>query len=548
MSPKTSSAVDKRALRLIDAALDLQEAGDHERAVEILVEARSLTPDYAPLYLLLGLAYRDGERYEEAESSLRRAVDLDPEQIEAVESLVLLLCDTDRSPEAIQLLQERVQKRMGDSQRFRLLAEMLQRTGQSAEAMEMVEQALALDEGDVRAWLVKGWALEDLGRHADAIEAARSGMEHLPSRESENSDLLEGLGRLELAALSGSGQAEEALARAEQLQQRYPAMPLFPVLRATLLFGMDRREDALRVLNEAVEAGLDTAALVRAGFVAAYRLLAEWYKSLHAQGCPEEAWKVARAYLPEDTPDLWGIVGPNIAHSVQSLYMEGKVAASHAAYEQLRELYGDPAGFSYWMAEDFAPLDLAEAQRYWSLALQQSPDTELRVAILAALGYCYLIEGRLAEANERLSEAIMTEVPQKKGGVSFYEASWWDGQEALPTARPSEGVSKLPAQGPAAHAKRVSAQEAAMANLVNLAQLEGHLEEIEATARHIVAEAPESTRGYKLLGWVLRAQGRYNEARQAWQEAFVRLPPRPRGVIGVWEGDTISRWLADLPT
>jgi tetratricopeptide (TPR) repeat protein len=547
MNPSASGGVDKRALRLIHAALDLQEAGDHDRAVEILLEARSLTPDYAPLHLLLGLAYRDGERYEEAESSLRRAIEYDPERIEAVESLVLLLCDTDRSPEAVQLLQERVQTRTADSQGFSLLAETLRRTGQPAEALVMAERALALDEGDGRAWLIKAEALEDLGRHADAIEAARSGMEHLPSREGKASGLLEDLGRLELSALSRSAQAEEALARADQLRQHHPAVPLFPLLQARLLFKMDRREDALRVLNRAVEAGIDTAALVKAEFVAADALLVEWYKSLHAQGRSEEAWKVARAYLPDDSPELLDILWPNLAYSIQSLYMDGKVAASRTAYEQLLALNEYPAEFTYWMAEDFAPLDLAEAQRYWSLALQQSPDTELRVAILAALGYCHLVEGRFAEANECLQEAVMTESPQATKGVSFYAASWWDGQDALPTSLPSEGVSRLPAQEPAGHVRHVSAQDAAIANLVTLAQFEGCLDEVETMARQIIAQAQESTRGYKVLGRVLRAQSRYNEARQAWQEAMVRLPARPKGIIGVWEGDTLSRWLADLP-
>jgi tetratricopeptide (TPR) repeat protein len=95
-----------RHLKLIEAALDLQQAGDQQRALDTLLEAKQEAPDYATIHLLLGITYQALNRWDEAEASLRQALELEPDYAAALQALGLLLSTRKRFEEAIRFLKQ----------------------------------------------------------------------------------------------------------------------------------------------------------------------------------------------------------------------------------------------------------------------------------------------------------------------------------------------------------------------------------------------------------------------------------------------------------
>lgn len=128
-------------LRIIDAAVTLQQAGERERSIELLLDAQRSAPNYAPTHLLLGLAYRDAGRLEEAEARLRQAIQLDPKQTDALQALGLLLAQQRRSEEAIKVLQQHAELEPDNVVTLRALSNELARARRTEEATALLEKA-----------------------------------------------------------------------------------------------------------------------------------------------------------------------------------------------------------------------------------------------------------------------------------------------------------------------------------------------------------------------------------------------------------------------
>jgi tetratricopeptide (TPR) repeat protein len=135
------STPSEKVLQVINAALSLQQAGEQVRALEILEQIQEQAPDYAPLHLLIGLAYRDAGQLEVAEAELRRAIKLDPKQSEAIRSLGLLLAAQKRSSEAIQWLKKYTELQPGDSITLKALGAQMARLNRHDEAIQLLKEA-----------------------------------------------------------------------------------------------------------------------------------------------------------------------------------------------------------------------------------------------------------------------------------------------------------------------------------------------------------------------------------------------------------------------
>ena len=139
----TSGAVvpPESVLQIIDAAVDLQQAGEVEKSIELLLDAQHRAPYYAPTHLLLGLAYRDAGRLEEAEARLRRAIELDPQQPEALQTLGLLLAQRRRPEEAIATLRQHLELVPDSVDTLRALVLELILAGRVEESTTLLEKA-----------------------------------------------------------------------------------------------------------------------------------------------------------------------------------------------------------------------------------------------------------------------------------------------------------------------------------------------------------------------------------------------------------------------
>lgn len=136
-----ATKIPESTLRLIDAALDLQQAGALDQAISVLEQAGKAAANYAPLHLILGLAYRDHGRFLEAEASLRRAIKLDPQQTDALQSLGLLLLTQQREQEAADYLGQHAAAIPNDAITLKALASALHKLERTDEAVVTLANA-----------------------------------------------------------------------------------------------------------------------------------------------------------------------------------------------------------------------------------------------------------------------------------------------------------------------------------------------------------------------------------------------------------------------
>lgn len=141
MSEKPEMTPDRQVLHVIDAAASLQEVGEVVKAIDLLLHAQQLAPYYAPVHMLLGLAYREAGRLEESEATLHRALELDPEQPPALQGLGLLLAEKGQRDEAIELLRRHLALRKGDPLTLQALSNQLYLAGQGEEGLALLREA-----------------------------------------------------------------------------------------------------------------------------------------------------------------------------------------------------------------------------------------------------------------------------------------------------------------------------------------------------------------------------------------------------------------------
>ena len=136
--------------------------------------------DVAAIRMLAELAARIG-RWRDAESLLRRAVELAPGWNAAKANLALVLGRTGRAPEALGLLEEIFEEEPDDVGHWNLKAATLGRVGEFEEAIRLYEGVLERSPAQPRVWLSYGHMLKTIGRQADGIAAYRKAIELQPT-------------------------------------------------------------------------------------------------------------------------------------------------------------------------------------------------------------------------------------------------------------------------------------------------------------------------------------------------------------------------------
>jgi tetratricopeptide (TPR) repeat protein len=605
-----TSSPDERVLRLIDAALELQEAGEFTRALEILRDAQSQAPDYAPIHVLMGLTYRQSGKLEEATASLQQATELDPDQPEAIQSLGLLLATQRRSREAVKWLKRHAELQPRDSVTLKALGAELARLGrqdegehilgqawretqdtevgitygrylirigrweqaekvlrqvaettpqpkplvewayaqvllerceealqvlqqileidpsfdrawrgvstcntslgQFAEALEAANRALAIDDKHCRNWLAKANALMSLGRHAEVLEAAQTGAKYVPPDDAEARPVLLELRLREVEALFQLESTDEALAYLEELKSQFPTEERFVHLHVSVLYHLERWEDVLHVLDGARDAGLPL-----------YENLAPLrYEVLHILDRAEEAWGFIQPMVASQKEQLQALGDVGV-----SLYVKGKIRAARAVFEQLHTFAPEVGRFAcnlgFILTGEGEP---PEAEARFLRALEAPDSQEIRPLVLVNLGHLYLIQSEYGKAKTLLEQAAS--LAGDEGAI--LRIAYWQEDRVV-----SDELAYPP--------RSLPVQTAANANLVTLALAQGQTKEAETVAKQMISDSPDSPWGYEMLGWVRRTEGKYAEARVAWESAF-------QGVTRSQEQEVIEGWLQSLPT
>lgn len=174
----------KEALRrrpeLFESRLNLGSAlgamERHDEALEVLVGLTEAFPEEAEAYLALAFEQRMAGDDGAAEASYRRAMEIDPDGVEAPLGLSVVLDRLGRGDEAIALLEETAR----GTDRIEpdlTLADAFERAGRIDEAIVTLVGATASPQAD--SALLGGIALKlrDLGAPDQALEAARVGVE-----------------------------------------------------------------------------------------------------------------------------------------------------------------------------------------------------------------------------------------------------------------------------------------------------------------------------------------------------------------------------------
>lgn len=267
-------------------------AGDARAAASALERALTLDPSYRSAHYLLGLAYRELGRDEEARSELALGVEgrarylPDPLAGELRRYAVarttrlqqaLLALEAGKPERAAKILEALRQEQPDDVTVLNDLAIALQRTGQLEPAFQLLERAKDLDPGVLSTWINLAALLLDQGMTARALEHAEralalapdSGKAHLTRArvllragrpEEARAELVQSLrldprGTEALALLAHTslalGRLEEARAHYASLARVAPADPAARVGLADVALRSGDRAQARRELAEA---------------------------------------------------------------------------------------------------------------------------------------------------------------------------------------------------------------------------------------------------------------------------------------------------------
>ncbi len=217
----------------------LYHASRFDEAIELLEEALRQRPDYGDAALRLGHCYQSKGLFADAEHAYRKALQVEPTSLMVQQSLGGVLNDMGRNTEAEQLLRAALEQSRDQRQTAALhhnLAASLKQQGRFEEALELFDRAKAAAADIPIVDYNRGGTLQELGRLDEAVEAYRSAIVRNPLNLDAHNDLNRLLYRL--------GRDEELLQSLDDVAAGHPKIGGLPLLKADLLFKLDRFAEA----------------------------------------------------------------------------------------------------------------------------------------------------------------------------------------------------------------------------------------------------------------------------------------------------------------
>lgn len=195
-----------------------------ERLGELYVQ-QGVMSEARPIYLNLAEIQMKGGRSEQAVQTLRKLLDLEPDNLRVQMRLAELYQAIGQGGEA--------------SKTFVLSAQRLFDRGDTTEARKMVDRALTLDKKNARAIALKARLLAAANQHGEAIQL----LEGIPSVSGDSAKLLCDL-------YLKTGRTDDAVARARQVMAAQPGQFGTPLLVAMGLFEAGQSDKALELIAE----------------------------------------------------------------------------------------------------------------------------------------------------------------------------------------------------------------------------------------------------------------------------------------------------------
>jgi tetratricopeptide (TPR) repeat protein len=423
--PENDSAVEQLTQLLLDE-------NKSEDAIALLEGMVSRVPS-ASLYDLLGDAYTQAHDLPKAEAAYRKAVDMEPSELNHLRGLGQTLLNEEKYPDALTVYQKLVDQMPDDADNYLRIAQIYRELHQLDKAEENLVKARQYAPGSLEVMYNEAMIYESQGRYEDAIRVlsdAVTGIKAqsavLPSRRRSLAILYQQLGllyrdtqnyqaaiytfqelghlgeeedhRARLFIMDTYRQAKDlpkALAAGRDAITKYPNDPAIRQSQALLLGENQQTDEAIKVLESDSKNGIvDRDNLLN---------LAQIYERAKRYKEAEETARKAEALPgdPHENETTWLLLGA--IYERQKLYDK--------AEEQFKKaLAVDPKNatvlnyYGYMLADRGIRLD--EAQDFVQRAVDQEPFNGL---YLDSLGWVYFKQGKVDEAETQLRKALERE-------------------------------------------------------------------------------------------------------------------------------------------
>lgn len=345
---------------------------DYATAAAEFGEVTQTNPDYAGAYYMLGLSQRAMGKVSQALGNLRKAVELEGDNVSYKVALGQALVQSDQFQDAYALLKPLDINAMDASFRSAyalLFAQAATKVGQPGDAVRVLRGQVGGDGGNARLHQALGVAHGDLGNHAEAYSAFRRAYELDGSDErSARSAVYAAINAArtaagaerqrwyaqgasvgeKLAAASpdfehlllagetqlGARQYGKALGWFERAQQKQPQNALVRYYAAQAQTSLDRLDDALASLQQALKIGVDgklrRQVYNQGGFVydkkKNYDKAVQWYR------------EAGNTRMVNEIRDKQELQAQNVEHERECREFRNKIDALRVQIEELEKL------------------------------------------------------------------------------------------------------------------------------------------------------------------------------------------------------------------
>ena len=479
-----------------------QGAGHYKRAAGAYLAAIGIDAANSRAHLALGQNYAIQAMMDSAEAHYLRALEIDPEFLQAKKHLAHLSLQQQQTARADSLSSEILAQRSGDIDGLYLRGRIRLIQGAVGEAMTAFRQVTRQDPNyrfgsfphDLGYYL--GLAYYENGQVKEAREELEQVLERFPT--SLQTRLLVANFSLRLQ------EHNRAVEMVQGILQDHPDNVHAALMLGPALLHAEKKGAAFKGDTGQVERILQRAAAEHPDAGEIHVALGDFYQALGKSSQAEAAYRTASQVAPDD----------GRAHMALGRYY-ASMGQANAATDQFRQaLSAEPSSLT--AKKNLAYLyfqqhNVAQADSLVSEILKKHPDDE---------GSLYL-KGRIRLVQNRVQEALsaLNAVGERQRGYAFFSAQgdleyylglayYRNGQ----AAEAQRALARSLEQNPKAYQTR--------ALLAELALRRGDVAQAMAEAREVLASDPNNLMASLALGGALLLEKRWPEAGEAFRRAL----------------------------
>jgi tetratricopeptide (TPR) repeat protein len=408
----------------------LLDQGQPGEAVALLEKA-GITASSADLSSLLGQALAQQEQYDGAAKAFRRAIELDPDQLEHRRGLARVLLSGGKEEAALEQFRQLAEREPGNAENYLRMAQSYRHLRRLEQAEESILRARQLAPGSTEVVYTESLIYESQGRYEDAIRVLSGAVASLKQRAAQGRErnrrslgvLYEQLGRLYREAenfpaaiatfqeMMALGQQESQVARGNLIETYRAGKQLDLALdESKKSLDADPRDRGAKLTHALLLAekgeGDQAAALLRSLLAGnrddreVYLTLAQAFERGRRFAEAEQAVRQAEklSERPGEREMAWFLLG--------AIYeRQKKFELAESEFRKVLEVNPRNAGalnyYGYMLADRGVRLE--EAAALVKRALEEDPHNG---AYLDSLGWAYYKQGKLNDAVEYLRRAV----------------------------------------------------------------------------------------------------------------------------------------------